>query len=202
MEEFKPNSHKSKEKNEIVPAKKVEKVISGTAKTKKKNGLLKVADIFIEDDVENVKEYIVKDVVIPTIKRTIYEAVTGALDMFFFGGTGRGSTRSTADKISYNNYSRYSSNRNTRTTTRSTTSYSYDDVILDSRGEAEEVLARMDELIDTYGIVSVADFYDLVGVTCNYTDNRYGWTNIRNAQVARDRNGGYRIKMPKAMPLD
>lgn len=202
MEEFKPNPPMSQRaKTEAVPEKKVEKVISGTAKTKKKTGMMKLADIFIEDDVNSVKSYIVGDVVIPTIKKTIYDVITGSLDMFFFGGTGGGKARSTADKVSYRNYTSYSSKRDARPATRSVRGYDYDEVVLDSRGEAEEVLARMDELVATYGLVSVADFYDLVGITCQYTDNKYGWTNIRNAQVMRVRDG-YMIKMPKAMPLD
>ena len=82
-----------------------------------------------------------------------------------------------------------------------TSRYSYDTITLDTRGEAEEVLARMDEIIDTYKMVRVADFYDLVGVTGNYTDNKYGWTNIRNAEVIRVRDG-YRIKLPRALPID
>ena len=66
---------------------------------------------------------------------------------------------------------------------------------------AEDVLERMDELIATYQVVSVADFYDLVGVSGNYTDNKYGWTDIRNASVIRVRDG-YMIKLPKALPLN
>ena len=38
MEEYKPNSHKSKEEQKnLVPEKRVEKVISGTVKSKKKS---------------------------------------------------------------------------------------------------------------------------------------------------------------------
>ena len=59
----------------------------------------------------------------------------------------------------------------------------------------------MDELIDTYKLVSVADLKDLVGITGNYTDNRYGWTSIRSAEVVRVRDG-YTIKMPRPMPID
>jgi hypothetical protein len=50
-------------------------------------------------------------------------------------------------------------------------------------------------------MVSVADFYDLVGVDGTYTDNKYGWTNIRNAYVNRVRDG-YVIKLPRAISLD
>ena len=68
-------------------------------------------------------------------------------------------------------------------------------------GEARDVLARMDELIDTYGMVSVADLYDLVGISGNYTDNKYGWTNIKSARIVRVRDG-YRIEMPRAMVIE
>ena len=58
----------------------------------------------------------------------------------------------------------------------------------------------MDEIMEEYGIVRVADLYDLVGITGDYTDNKYGWTNIRSAEVVRVRDG-YKIKMPRAMPI-
>ena len=73
---------------------------------------------------------------------------------------------------------------------------------MDSRGEAEEVFSKMQDLISEYGLVSVADFYDIVGIKGNYTDNRYGWTNIRNAEAVRLRDRSYLLKLPKAMPLD
>ena len=57
-----------------------------------------------------------------------------------------------------------------------------------------------DEIMEEYETVRVADLYDLVGITGNYTDNNYGWTNIKNAQVVRVRDG-YKIKMPRAIPL-
>ena len=77
----------------------------------------------------------------------------------------------------------------------------YDDIVLDKRDEAEDVLSRMDELISTYGMASVADLYELVGVTGNYTDNKYGWTDIRSASAIRVRDG-YLLKLPKALPLN
>ena len=79
--------------------------------------------------------------------------------------------------------------------------YNYDDIILDTRREAEEVLDRMQDLIDSYGMVSVADLYDLVGINGSYTDNKYGWTHLRSTDVQRVRDG-YLLKLPKALPFD
>jgi hypothetical protein len=202
MEEYKPNSHKFKaDQNGAVPKKKVEKVISGTAKSKKKSEIQKFTDVFISEDVNNVKSYILLEVLVPAIKKAISDIVTNGIDMILYGETGKTKSNSTASKISYRSYYDGGNVRRDYSTTRTKTGYNYDDIILDNRGEAEEVLSRMDELISTYGLVSVADLYDLVGVTGNYTDNKYGWTDIRSASVIRVRDG-YMLKLPKALPLN
>lgn len=196
MEEYKPNSHKYKEEQKsAVPEKKVEKVISGTVKSKKKSEIKKFADIFISEDVTNVKSYILLDILVPAIKKAISDTV----DMILYGGTGKSKSNTAASKISYRSY--YDSSRRDYSTVRTKIGYSYDDIIFDNRGEAEDVLSRMDELVSTYGLVSVADLYDLVGITGNYTDNNYGWTDIRSACVIRVRDG-YMLKLPKALPIN
>ncbi len=82
MEEYKPNSHRSKEeRKESIPEKHVEKVISGTVKPKKKSEMQKFADVFISEDVNNVKSYIVMDVLVPAIKKAISDIVTNGIDM-------------------------------------------------------------------------------------------------------------------------
>ena len=200
--ECKPNSNKYKqEQAELVTERpKINKVVTGNVK-RSKNGCSKLADVFISEDVSNVKNYILMDVIVPAIKKAISDVITNGIDMLLYGSNGRtNANRSTASTISYNRY--YGRDDHPRTSDPVQTSrYSYDNITLDTRGEAEEVLARMDEIIDTYKMVRVADFYDLVGVTGNYTDNKYGWTNIRNAEVVRVRDG-YRIKLPRALPID
>lgn len=180
--------------------KRAEKIVKGKVKTKK-NEVRKLTDIFISEDVANVKSYIIDDVLIPTIKKTLYDIIVNSFDIALFGGRGSGNRRSTADRYSYTDYnSRSSSRRDERSNHRTTSGYSYDDIILETRAEAEAVLSRMDEIMEEYEIVRVADLYDLVGVTGEHTDNKYGWTNIRNAEVERVRDG-YRIKMPRALPI-
>ena len=200
--ECKPNSNKYKQEQAELAAErpKINKVVTGNVK-RSKNGGSKLADVFISEDVSNVKNYILMDVIVPAIKKAISDVITNGIDMLLYGSNGRtNANRSTASTISYNRY--YGRDDHPRTSDPVQTSrYSYDTITLDTRGEAEEVLARMDEIIDTYKMVRVADFYDLVGVTGNYTDNKYGWTNIRNAEVVRVRDG-YRIKLPRALPID
>ena len=203
--EYKPNSHKYKAeqaaKQNEQHEKKIEKVVSGTAKTKKKSEMSKFKDIFISEDASNVKSYVLMDVLIPAMKKAISDIVTTGIDMILYGEEGESRRRAPSERVSYR---RYYDQRDDRSIdrVRTRTGYSYDDIIVDNRGEAEEVLSRMDELIDQYGVVSVGDLYDLVGLTGNYTDQKYGWTNIRTAKPERLRDGGYVIKLPKALPID
>lgn len=199
------NSHKNKvaqqqKSNLAAPEKRAEKVVHGKVKTKK-NEVRKWTDMFISEDVANVKDYIIMDVIVPSIKKAVYDLVVGTLDMSLWGGRGGSNKRPTADKISYRDYTS-ASRRDERnySSNRSLASYQYDEIVLDTRGEAEAVLTRMDEMIDQYDEVRVADLYDLVGITGEYTDNKYGWTNIHDAQVIRVRDG-YKIKMPRAKAL-
>ena len=198
MEDYKPNSHRSKEEQNL-PEKKIEPVVKGKVTTKK-NNVRKLTNTFVTEDIQNVKSYVLMDVLVPAIKKAISDIVTNGIDMLLYGETGRSRRKTNASVVSYRNY--YDSRREERySSSRTRTGYSYDDVVLETRGEAEDVLSRMDELIDTYGVVSVADLYDLVGISCNYTDNKYGWTNLRNAEPVRVRDG-YMLNLPKALPID
>lgn len=202
MEEYKSNSNKSKEEQRRSSTeKKIEKIIIGSAKPKKKNELQKFADIFISEDVNSVKSYILFDVLVPAVKKAILDIVTNGIDMVLYGEKENTKKNSTASKVSYRGYYEKANDCRGSNIPKARTGYSYDDVILDNRGEAEDVLSRMDELVSGYGLVSVADLYDLVGITGNYTDNNYGWTDIRSASVVRVRDG-YVIKLPKALPLN
>lgn len=194
----KPNSQrfKAEQKEKEEARKKVDKIITGKVRTKKKGELSKIKDIFISEDITNVKSYVFLDILVPAVKKAISDIVRDGIDMILYGESGRNKNRSNSSYVSYRDYSRKDRDRD-----RPRQRYTLDDIILDSRGEAEEVLDQMSALIENYGIVSVADLFDMVGITGQYTDNKYGWTNIRSAEAVRVRDG-YVLKLPKPMPID
>ena len=194
MEEYKSNSFKSKEQDSL-EKKEIQPVATG--KVKKKSSFNRFFDIFVADEKADVKRYVVFDVLIPSIKKAVWDIIAGGLEMVLFGE--KRDTKSSASKISYTSY--YKDREKRRDEPRTHIGYDFSDIILDTRGEAEEILMRMDELISVYGVASVADFYDLANITGSYTDNKYGWTDIRNASIVRSRDG-YIIKLPKALPID
>ena len=196
MDNYKPNSHKYKE-NQETSEKRVEKVISGTAKTKK-NEVRKFRDVFISEDISNVKSYILMDVLVPAIKNAIVDIVTDGVNMIFGTGTKQKKT-SGSNYVSYRDYSRETKRDDNRV---SSGRFAYDDILFPSRGEADAVLEQMDAIIEEYGYVTVADMYDMADLNAPYTGNRYGWTSVRRAEIVRVRGGDYIIKLPRAMPID
>lgn len=204
MTEYQPNSHKSRELKTTEPAreKKVEKVVSGAVKTRDNKGR-KFADIFISEDASNVKSYIFMDVLVPAIKKAISDIVTDGIDMILYGGSGRGSkSRGETSRVSYRSYYEDRDRRRDSYGEYGARSrFDYDDIIYETRGEAEKVRNQMLDIIDRYGVVTVGDMYDLSGLTPPYTANNYGWVNIRTAEAVRVRDG-YILKLPKASPID
>lgn len=209
MAEYKANSNLSKQKAATPQSerKKQEKIIAGTATTKKKSEAKKLASLFVSEDVGDVKSYILMDVLVPGIKRGIYDLVMNGLDMIFFNGNGN-FRRSNGYGPNVNYWNRYN-NRSSQAATppsvgvngRGHAGYDYNDIVVSTRAEAEEVLDRMRELLEQYQMVSVADLYDLVGVTGKYTDCSYGWVDLHSADTVRAREGGYLLRLPQARPL-
>jgi hypothetical protein len=201
MDQYKPNSFKYKEgPKEPVPEKKIEKVVSAVVKPKKKSGIQKFTDVFISEDIHSVKNFILQDVLIPAIKKAVVDTVTNGIKMLI-NGTPASDPRSTnASRVAYVNYYERPGDRVDYRRSQFRQESSYDNLVIPSLEEARNVLARMDELIESYKVVSVADLYDLCGVTGHYTDNNYGWADIRNADIVPV-NGGYMIRLPRAMSL-
>lgn len=198
--DYKSNSHKSKA--EGATEKRVGKVVTGAAKTRKKKEIHKITDLIFAEDFGTVKEFLIYDVLIPGVKNLVLDIlIDGATRTFGGSGSRRGGARTSTDYVSYNRYSDRGNRRSERDS-KPRAGFDYEDIIFESRGDAELARDAMDDMIDRYGVVTVADLYDMAEITPPYTANKYGWTNIRNAEPARLREGGYVLKLPKAMPID
>lgn len=200
MEDYKSNSDKARQEQS---QKKVEAVISGSAKTRKKSEIQKLTDVFIAEDAHNVKSYILMEVIVPAVKKAVSDIVTTGIDMILYGESNRSKKNSTASKVSYRNfYERDKDRVYAGSATDRRNGFDYDDILFTTRGDAEAVLDAMNDIISQFGTVSVSDFYDLARVpNDNFTMNRYGWTNIGGATAVRVRDG-YILKLPRAIPLN
>lgn len=211
---FPSNSKTQKDISKTTPVDKerkaLDKVVVGSVKKQKRSLSKKLAETFLEDDTKSVGSYIFHDVLIPALKATISDMVGGGIEMLLFGERRGRNTRRDGNR-SYTSYGSYyratdrdkdrdrSPARDISRTGRAR--HDFDEIILETRGEAEEVLSHLVDLTIDYGMASVADLYDLVGITSNFTDNKYGWTDLRNASVSRVR-GGYLINLPRTTILE
>lgn len=201
-----------------LPVKKTDKVTTGKVIKRKRGTGAKMKEAFFGEDVQDVGDYVVYDVAIPAAKNLVFdlfkEGLLGSIEMVLFGGrTNRRNTYRSGGR-SYTSYGDYfkddgrgrgrDSSRDRdgrRELSRSGRSrHDFDEIIFESRGEAEEVLDRLVDLIIDYGMVAVADFYDAAGISSTFADNDWGWTNLSSANVTRVR-GGYLINLPKTQPL-
>ena len=212
MSEYQANSHRSKElaaqEQAQASEKKMQKVVKGNVKTRSNDGR-KLANIFISEDAANVKSYIFMDVLVPAIKKAVSDIVRDGIDMILYGESGgrdRGRSRS-GDRVSYRSYyddrdrrgSRYDDDR--RGARSGGGRFDYDDIIFETRGDAERVKDNMLDTCEHYGVVTVLDMYDMAALTAPPTAGRYGWMGLRYIDVQRVRDG-YILKLPKAMPID
>jgi hypothetical protein len=213
------NSRKAKEgsEKETTERKKQEKVIEGVAIQRSKPVGRKIVETFAGDNVHNVGQYILFDVLLPAAKSMISDAVSQGIERLLFGdsrgrristggGTGgrytsgynkmytaapgQGSTRSDLDRPGGVDMSR-----------RARASHDFSEIILPTRADAETVLYRLGDLVDGFDVATVSDLYELVGITGNFTDEKYGWNDLRGSGVERVRDG-YLINLPKPQPID
>jgi hypothetical protein len=194
------NSHKQREEDK--KTKNIQKVVQGKVITKKKSPFKKLMGTFVGEDVGSVSSYVIHDVLIPAAKSAITDMVQGGIEMLIYGE--KKGNRTTRDRgrsiVNYNSMSSYN-RRDDVDRSRNRARHSFDDIILKSRGEAEEVLSNLVDLTIDYGQASVSDLYELVGITANFTDNRYGWTDLSSASVSRVREG-YMLNLPRTNLID
>lgn len=197
MDEYKPNSFKYREeKQKMEDSKKIKPVVNGNVSVKKKSMTSKVKNS-LQEDIPKVRNYILTDVIIPYMKKIISDSVRNGIDMILYGEVKKDNKPgSSISRVSYEKM--YSSSANPYKERRiGNDVYDLDDIVFNTRQDAELVLTQMEDIIDNYHIVSVADLYDLVGVSCpNHCCNNYGWITLNSARVVRVRDG-YILDLPR-----
>lgn len=182
---------------------------------KKQSAWKKAKHRIFEQEGAELKNYVVNDVLIPSIKETISNIVANGVDILLYGdarhtmsrrqGILGGSTRY-GNYVSYNSISNSKPNNSiARPSVGNSTGIrsrlSLDDFIFQNRMEAMDILDRMSTLLTDYGVVTVADLYDMCGLKTPYTYNNYAWKDLSTAGVSLTRDG-YLLNLPTPQVLD
>jgi hypothetical protein len=207
----KDNMKVEAQEEEVQPAPKEKKALKKVIQaqpTKVKRSLLGrlINGVMGPEGIPSIGAYVNDEIIKPAVKNIIYDAVTSglsrALHMDHRGsrpnqsGGGRGVYRPETNYSTRSNNQRPAPNEERKTVRPSR--YGVDEYIIEERYDASHVLTTLTETADMYNSVSIADYYDLIGVPSQYTDNTYGWTIdlIVQAVIAPVR-GGYIIKFPQ-----
>jgi hypothetical protein len=146
------------------------------------------------------------DVLLPAAKDMIVEAGSQGIEKLIFGDSRRRPMSPQSGPTGHISYNRYSmGNRQSgpqRAISRQARSrHNFDEIVLDQRAEAEEVIDRLFDVVNRYESATVADLYELVGLSSTHTDNKWGWTDLTGAGVSRIR-GGYLLDLPEPEPFE
>lgn len=208
-ENYPGNSKKERaaEEKSETPRPQVQKIV-------KTSGIVKAPSIgsrfratFSGEGAQETGTYVLFDVIIPAFKAMIFDTITQGADRILFGGRDvirSGMANAPKTRTNYNQISTKAANRypgrdfegkGREISNSARSNHRFDEILLDTRGEAEMVLDTMQDLISRFEWVSVPEFYSMVDVTAEFTDEKWGWTNISTAQI-RPSRGKYVILLP------
>ena len=179
---------------------KINPIVTSGVRRRKTPLSKKFSKAFFNEDVGSIGSYVLNDIILPGAKQIIYDIAMNSLGMSLFGqampkNIGRHGSSSGITNYSSRGSSSRGSSRTISSRDRST--HKFDDIVLDSKWDAEEVLSKMGWLLDEYGQVTVADMYDLLSISQTHADRNYGWTNLSSASVERIPQGGYVLVLPR-----
>jgi hypothetical protein len=210
--DFPSNSNVSKE-GRIDEEKDIQRVTSGQATRRKKSLGRKFKETFIAGDAKTALSYSLVDILFPMVRDTIAEAAQEGIRMLILGDyRRRGTNPPPSGPTGYVNYRNYStqmggsrswtpiSSPHRALSRRARSQHDFDELLLDSRSEAEQVIDQLFDVVSRYDTATVADLYELVGLASNHTDHKWGWTDLRGAGVTRTRDG-YLLDLPDPIPL-
>lgn len=209
--EFPSNSHKAKTAGSAPEEeKKVSKVVEGKVIKRQKPLGKKFTELFISGDANSAKQYVILEVIVPAVRDMVADSISQGVERVIFGEARSSSRRTGARPASmgttgYTNYSRYSKDpreiARPAMTPKARARHDFSEIILATRVEADEVIERMYDLYNRYELVTVADLYNLVGEPPEYTDDKWGWTEMNGIEVRRVRSG-YLLELPRPTSLD
>lgn len=202
MEDLPSNSHKSRTQKHTDERQPHDKIVEGKVIRKKKSLGRRTKELFFGgDDARSVWNLVAMEVLVPAAKQAVSDAVVQGLERSLYGEvrsrSSYGSSRVGGGHQSYNKM--YDDPRQERRPSRRRP-HDFNDIILASRVEATEVIDRLFDLVNKYDQATVADLYELLGETASYTDERWGWDDMRGSDIRRVRDG-WLLVLPSPIPL-
>jgi hypothetical protein len=200
------NSKYNKPKAEEPSEKRAERITKNVGRKRERGFAHRFAAGLGAEDGQSVQDYLIFEVLLPAARDMVSDAVSLGINRILYGDSRPRHRHGEPNRTNYSSYSRNqtatgTNNYGSRTISRDAAArHDFGEIVLETRGEAEDVLDRLRDLIKQYDSARVTDLYDLVGITGSFTDDRWGWSDLRDARVKPIR-GGYLLVMPRTEPI-
>jgi len=209
MPDYQGNSKKH-QNPDSPPPKVIEQVVVSKVIVQKKGNWRKFKEMFLEADIKTVTRVVATSILLPAAKNMLLDAWKGAGENLFYGESAV-RRRNYGGPTSHTTYNRpvsraYSDVAPTRYAPQVTSHprlsprQTQDALILTTREEAELVLERMNDVIERYDVVSIADLNELIGHESSHTDCKWGWYRLGNVRITQIREG-FLIDFPATEPI-
>jgi len=196
----------------------VEKAIEGTAAVKRKTVGSRFKTIFTGVSLKDIVDDVVDQVIIPGTKGLLMDMGNQALDRWLGGNSGsrpRAAAKSMVNQVAHVAYNRFAAPSATvvnrpnivqpqqqMMSRRAQAVFDFEEIEFESRKDASIILDLMYDRLQTYGTVSVAEFYGWADVRGNFTDQNWGWRSLEGAGPTRiPRTGKFVLNLPDPIPL-
>ena len=182
------------------------------AKARRPKGSTK--SFFGGNTVNQIKSYLISDVLIPAVKDFVEDSILAILDNVLHPDTSNvnyskrsGLPRNNNERIRYDQVSKRSNLRSVGVSDSRKSPEDYNNLVYASRGEAEVTLRRLYDIVSKYRVASVYDYYKLNGVTGEWSTDKYGWDidsfpDPRSFGKVRNVPGGYSIILPRVSVIE
>lgn len=192
--------------------KKIDPVVKSATKIQKKSFVARVKKGVDDWDIPGVIRHAYHEVAIPAAQNLFYDTIVDAIGRVTFKHGGRrypgphgGSMITYGGRV--NRDPREPRDRDPRTAPRPTQGprgrRMADNVIFDTRGEAQDVLDGLNDVLLEYDFVTVGDLYELLGrpQDANPVDWKWGWVVAVDAPITQTRDG-FMLDLPPVGPID
>ena len=204
--EYQNNSRRKREEDGATPPEKkvMEKIVVGEVVIKPPGFGRKLKGIFFGGEFRTAARGVVSDVLLPAARNVIVEATTKGIERVVFGDSpvNRGRRPEMRSRIQYHTpFNRPFQTQSSmlpgqpphfanRVATKESNS-----ILIASRNDADNVLTTLVECVAQYGVVSLADLYELLGKPVAAVDHNWGWTYLNTAEIRQVRDG-WMLELP------
>jgi hypothetical protein len=196
--DYQGNSKRAREASEPKEPKVIEKVVTGEVIKRERSFGQKFKNIFFGGEFKSSMKYVAADVLLPALRNMLFDSASRGAERLIYGDApARGRPRHTdyRSRYQYSGPATYQDprymrpaalpdQRPMRQVRRETNDY-----IVSTRNEADEIIERLGDILEKYGVATLSDLHQLMGLPTSPIENKWGWTYLNNAEVRQVRDG-------------